>query len=149
MFGVRVNRTGEGRGAYPSLFSLLPSLPFSFPSSPLFFPSPSLFHPIPSSPPLSSARLHSISLPSLPPSFAFPYHPRCSTFPCTSLPPSPVTFLQMEAQWELVKSFEVFLSEVEKSLEDLLPVEADLPKLDRQRTAIEVRAVCDGREKEV
>ena len=52
----------------------------------------------------------------------------------------------MEAQWELVKSFEDFLSEVEKSLEDLLPVEADLPKLDRQRTAIEVRAVCDGRE---
>ena len=48
-----------------------------------------------------------------------------------------------------MKSFEVFLSEVEKSLEDLLPVEADLPKLDRQRTAIEVRAVCDGREKEV
>ena len=55
----------------------------------------------------------------------------------------------MEAQWELVKSFEDFLSEVEKSLEDLLPVEADLPKLDRQRTAIEVRAGCDGRERSV
>ena len=55
----------------------------------------------------------------------------------------------MEAQWELVKSFEDFLSEVEKSLEDLLPVEADLPKLDRQRTAIEVRTGCDGRERSV
>ena len=48
-----------------------------------------------------------------------------------------------------MKSFEDFLSEVEKSLEDLLPVEADLPKLERQRSTIEVRAVCDGREKEV
>ena len=162
-YGVRLNRGGEGSLPLPILS--LPSLPFSFPSSCLFFTSPSLFHPIPllcsSSlylPPLlpsSPLLLPSLPLfsplpsPSLSPPFSFPYHPRCSTFPCTSLPPSPVTFLQMEAQWELVKSFEVFLSEVEKSLEDLLPVEADLPKLERQRTTIEVRAVCDGREKEV
>ena len=155
----------HGRGGELTTPYSLSSHPSPSPSLPLA--SSSLLPPS-SIPSLSSARLHSISLPSshpspspslhplfspllfpsLSPPVAFPYHPRCSTFPCTSLP-SPVTFLQMEAQWELVKSFEDFLSEVEKSLEDLLPVEADLPKLERQRSTIEVRAVCDGREKEV
>ena len=42
----------------------------------------------------------------------------------------------MEAQWELVNTFEDILSEMARSLEELLPVEANLPKLDRQRTSV-------------
>ena len=42
----------------------------------------------------------------------------------------------MEAQWELVNTFEDILSEMARSVEELLPVEADLSKLDRQRTSV-------------
>ena len=45
----------------------------------------------------------------------------------------------MEAQWELLRNFEDFISEMERSVKELLPVEADLPKLDRQRTSLEVK----------
>ena len=42
----------------------------------------------------------------------------------------------MDAQWEIVNTFEDILSEMARSLEELLPVEADIPKLDRQRTSL-------------
>ena len=35
-----------------------------------------------------------------------------------------------------MNTFEDILSEMARSLEELLPVEADLPKLDRQRTSV-------------
>ena len=140
----------------PASITSLPLLPSPllvftlFPSPPSSLSLPSLPSPHPPLPFILSS-----PLPSLPPSFPSP--PSLLPSPSPPIPapsPSPLlpshspsTFLQMEAQWELMKSFEDFLSEVEKSLEDLLPVEADLPKLDRQRTAIEVgRVVMVGKE---